>query len=99
MRKRLSVVAVILIVVAVVAIKVLHVPDLVYIGAGYTAEQTCACLFVSHRTLESCRGDLEPMARWLVKITPTADAVTARSFVVSSATARFEKNFGCQLEN
>src|SRR5258708_39299181 len=29
----------------------------IYIGAGYTAEQTCACVFVSHRTPDSCRGE------------------------------------------
>ena len=99
MRKRLLVAAAALIVAAVVAVRVLRVPDLAHIGAGYTAEQTCACLFISQRTLESCRGDLEPMARWLVAITPGADSVTARSFVFSSATARFQKNFGCALEN
>jgi hypothetical protein len=99
MRKRLLVAAAVLIVGVVVAIRVLHLPDLVHIGAGYTAEQTCACLFISRRTLESCRGDLEPMARWLVAITPGADSVTARSFVFSSATARFQKSFGCSLEN
>ena len=40
-----------------------HLSDLAFIGAGYAAEQTCSCLFVSHRTLESCRTDLEPLAR------------------------------------
>jgi hypothetical protein len=99
MRKRLFVAAAVLVVGAVFAIRLLHVPDLMHIGAGYTAEQTCACLFISHRTLDSCRGDLEPMARRFVAITPGADSVTARSFVFSSATARFQKTFGCSLEN
>ena len=99
MRKRFLLAVPLLIVVALVAMRVLHVPDLTRIGAGYTAEQTCACLFVSHRALESCRAELEPMARWFVAITPAADAVTARSFVFSRATARYQKNFGCSLEN
>jgi hypothetical protein len=99
MRKRFLVAAAIVIVGAVLAVRALRVPDLMHIGAGYTAEQTCACLFVSRRTLESCRAELEPMARWFVAITPAADAVTARSFVFSRATARYQKNFGCSLEN
>jgi hypothetical protein len=71
----------------------------VHLGAGYTAEQTCACLFVSHRSAESCRGDLEPMARWFVSVSPGADAVTSRSFLISRATARYQKGFGCSLED
>ncbi len=98
MRKRLLIVMAVLIIAAAVAIRVGHLPDLSHIGAGYTAEQTCACLFISHRTLESCRGDLEPMARWLVAVTPGTDAVMARS-LVWRATARYQKNFGCMLEN
>ena|SRR5579872_3295243 len=96
MRKRLVLTGIVL--AAVIAgVRLLHLPDLVHIGAGYTAQQTCACLFVSRRTLDSCRGDLEPMARALVRIAPGADSVTARSFVFSQATARYEKNFGCGL--
>jgi len=99
MRKRLLVAGAVVIVGAIVAVRFLHVPDLINIGAGYTAEQTCACLFVSHRSAESCRGDLEPLARWFVSVTPGADTVTVRSFLVSRATARYEKQFGCTLEN
>lgn len=98
MRKRILIAAGVLIVAAFVFLRVLRVPDLMHIGAGYTAEQTCACLFVSKRTLESCRGDLEPMARWFVSLVPGADSVTARS-TISRATARYQKNFGCTLEN
>ena len=102
MRKRLLIVTTVLaaglFIGAAVAVRVGHLPELSHIGAGYTAEQTCACLFISHRTLESCRGDLEPMARWMVAVTPGTDAVTARS-LVWQATARYQKNFGCLLEN
>lgn len=43
--------------VAVIAAwRVFPVSELAQIGAGYAAEQTCACLFVSGRSLESCRG-------------------------------------------
>jgi hypothetical protein len=99
MRKRLLLVAAVLIVVGIVAFRVFRVGDLAYIGAGYTAEQTCACLFVSHRSAESCNGDLEPMARWFVSITPGTDTVTARSFLIARATARYQKDVGCSLQD
>ena len=82
-----------------VAWRTLHVSDLVTIGVGYTAQQTCACLFVGGRTLESCRGDLDPLARRLVSVEVTPEDVTARSLVVVSATSHYEKGFGCALRD
>jgi hypothetical protein len=99
MRKGLLLVAAILIVGGIVAFRVLRLGDLAYVGAGYTAQQTCACLFVSHRSAESCSGDLEPMARWFVSVTPGTDTVTARSFLIARATARYQKDFGCALQD
>jgi hypothetical protein len=99
-RKRLALGAVVLLVVAgAVAWRVFRVPLLVNIGTGYVAEQTCACLFVSGRTLESCVGDLEPLARKLISIHPGTTEVTASSFGLASATARYEKGFGCALRD
>jgi hypothetical protein len=99
-RKRLALGAVVLVVVAVaVAWRVFRVPLLVNIGTGYVAEQTCACLFVSGRPLESCVGDLEPLARKLISIHPGTAEVTASSFGLASATARYEKGFGCSLRD
>ncbi len=99
MRKILIVTAAVLVVGVGVAWRVFHVDDLIHIGAGYTAQQTCACLFISHRSLESCQGDLEPLARRAVAITvdESGGTVTTRSFFVSRATARYEKDFGCAL--
>ena len=62
-----------------VAWRVLRVSDLAEIGAGYAAQQTCACLFISRRTPESCHADMVPLARALVSVEPAADQVTARS--------------------
>jgi hypothetical protein len=99
-RKRLALGAVVLLVVAAaVAWRVFRVPLLVNIGTGYVAEQTCACLFVSGRTLESCVGDLDPLARKLISIHPGTAEVTASSFGLASATARYEKGFGCSLRD
>jgi hypothetical protein len=99
-RKRLALGAVVLLVVAAaVAWRVFRVPLLVNIGTGYVAEQTCACLFVSGRTLESCVGDLDPLAQKLISIHPGTAEVTASSFVLGSATARYEQGFGCSLRD
>ena len=79
--------------------RALHLSDLAFIGAGYAAEQTCACLFISGRSLDSCKGDLEPLAQKLVSLQPGSREVTATSFGVSSATARYDEKFGCGLTN
>ena len=99
-RKRLALgVVALLLVAVVVAWRVFRVPLLLNIGTGYAAQQTCACLFISGRTLESCLGDLEPLARKLISIHPGADEVTASGFVLETATARYEKGFGCSLRD
>jgi hypothetical protein len=76
-----------------------HFFALAPIGAGYAAEQTCACLFISRRAPESCRGDLDPLARILVSVHAEESAVTANAFGVATATARYQKDFGCTLRD
>jgi hypothetical protein len=68
-----------------------------HVGAGYAAQQTCACLFVSHRALESCRSDLEPLARRVVSFAPGPERVTARALWFAEATAHYQEGFGCAL--
>jgi len=92
-------VVIFLLVAVAVAWRVFRVPLLVNIGVGYAAQQTCACLFVSGRTLDSCLGDLEPLARRLISIHPGAAEVTASSFGLESATARYDQGFGCSLRD
>jgi hypothetical protein len=99
-RKRLALGVVILLLVAiVVAWRVFRVPLLLDIGTGYAAQQTCACLFVSGRTIESCLGDLDPVARKLISVRPGTAEVTARGFFLKSATARYDSGFGCSLRD
>lgn len=99
-RKRaLLVVAVLVAAAVVVAWRVLRVGNLASIGSGYAAEQTCACLFIAGRTLESCMTDLDPLARKLIRVKPGTDEVTASGFGLAAATARYEKGFGCSLQN
>jgi hypothetical protein len=82
-----------------VAWRKLQVSALAEIGAGYAAEQTCACIFISGRASASCRADLDPLARWLVSVRSTGAEVTANAFGVARATARYDKDFGCTLED
>ncbi len=77
----------------------LRVSGLLAAGAGYSAQQTCACLWVSGRTLERCKTDLDPLARRLVSIRVGAEEVTASALGISTATATYEKGFGCSLRN
>jgi hypothetical protein len=88
-----------LVIAVVVAWRVFRVPLLLNIGTGYAAQQTCACLYVSHRTLESCLGDLEPLARKLISVHQGTEEVTASGFAVVAATAHYEKGFGCALRD
>lgn len=81
----------------VVAWQKLRLSDLVYIGAGYAAQQTCACVFISHRTLASCLTDLDPLAQRLVSVRVGTDEVTAHTLRLSKAVARYEQGFGCSL--
>ena len=88
-----------LLVAGAVGWRVFRVADLANIGTGYAAQQTCACLFVSGRPLDSCLGDLEPLARKLITIHPGTDEVSAGGFGVATATSHYEKGFGCSLRN
>ncbi len=96
MRKRiaLAVAALLLIAAALLWRKLM---PLGRIGTGYAAEQTCSCLFVSGRTLDSCKEDLEPLARKLVSVRVGTDEVSASAIGLMHARARYEATRGCTL--
>lgn len=98
-RKRLALGVLAFLVIAVIVAWRLRVPLLLNIGTGYAAQQTCACLYISHRPLESCLGDLEPLARKLISVRPGAEEVTASGLLLVTATAHYEKGFGCALRD
>jgi hypothetical protein len=76
----------------------LHLSDLAHIGAGYSARQTCACVFVGRRSAESCRAELDSLAQRLISVEIGAEQVTARSVAgIARATARYQQGFGCTL--
>ena len=94
-----GVIAGVMVLAAALAWRQFRVSDLLTTGAGYSAQQTCACLFVSGRTLESCKTDLDPLARKLVSIRVGANQLTASGLGIATATATYEKGFGCSLRN
>jgi hypothetical protein len=98
-RKRLLLAFAVALIAAMIAFRALRLSELARIGAGYAAEQTCACLFVGGRSLDSCRTDLDPLAQKIVSLRPGSDEVTASSLGLARATAHYEKNFGCSLRN
>jgi hypothetical protein len=80
-----------------VAWRLLQLSELARIGTGYAAQQTCACLFISLRSPESCHMDLDPLARRFVSVKPGPAEVTARVLGLARATARYQTGFGCSL--
>lgn len=68
------------------------------IGTAYVAKQTCSCLFVARRSMQSCKtdynaADVEPL-EW--KTMPDRVQVSALAGLIS-ATALFEAGYGCHL--
>lgn len=94
-----GVVAAAMVLAAPVAWRQFRVSDLLTTGAGYSAQQTCACLWVAGRTPESCATDLDPLARKLVSVRVGSNEVTASALGLTTATAMYEKGFGCSLRN
>lgn len=92
-------VALVILLGAVVAWKRYRVSALLDAGVGYSAQQTCACLWVSGRSLESCKTDLDPLARKLVSMRVGTNEVTASGFGLATATSTYEKGLGCSLRN
>lgn len=74
--------------------------DMAYarIATGYAAKQTCSCLSVSGRTLESCLDDFPEDARGNIHVQAESDVVTASVlFGAVSASASYEEGFGCRI--
>lgn len=68
------------------------------IATGYAAKQTCSCLHVSGRTLDSCVAEFPEEAR--NNITIAQEGVTVRASVLFgaiSSEAAYEEEFGCRI--
>jgi hypothetical protein len=96
MRKRIALAVAAFVLVAALLLARKFVP-LGRLGTGYAAELTCACVFVSGRTLDSCRGDLDPLAQKLVSVTVGKGEVRTSAIGVLRARATWSAPTGCTL--
>ena len=66
------------------------------IGTTYVAKQTCSCLFVAERPLDSCRTDFDAEAVRPLDVLVAKSGVTVSALGgIVSASAQFEPGFGC----
>jgi len=101
MRKWVALSGAVILLAAVFLAAWLHLPTLIQIGPGYTAQVMCGCVFISGRTPQSCARDLDPLAGRLVsvQVDTATRSVTARGLGLIRRTARFRENYGCGLED
>jgi hypothetical protein len=70
------------------------------IATGYAAKQTCSCLHVSGRSLDSCIADFPTDARENIRVTQDGNNVEASVlFGAISASAIYEEEYGCRIVN
>lgn len=68
------------------------------IATGYAAKQTCSCLHVSGRDLDSCMSDFPEDARQQISVGQDGSRVRASVlFGAISASAVFEPEYGCRI--
>lgn len=71
-----------------------------HLATGYAAKQTCSCLFVSGRSMESCLSDFPEDARETLSVTHDGETVRASVlFGAISAEAVNDGEFGCRLRD
>src|SRR4051812_21785778 len=96
MRKRIVLAVAALLLIAAALLLRKFVP-LGRLGTGYAAEVTCACVFVSGRTLDSCRGDPDPLAQKIVSIRIGSDDVRTSPLALPGAGGQYTGAAGAPL--
>lgn len=72
--------------------------DLAYarLATGFAAKQTCSCLHITGRSLDSCMADFPEDARSMIAIEQDGNTVRASVlFGVMSAEATYSEEYGC----
>ncbi len=70
------------------------------VGTVYVAKQTCSCLFVAGRPMDSCRTDFDLAAIKPLTVEATDQGVKVSALAgLVSAQAEFEPGFGCHPAN
>jgi len=69
------------------------------LATGYAARVACACRYIGHRDLRSCRTDFEPgMEAVRLSEDPTTKTVTAYVPLIARRSATYDPVLGCQAE-
>ena len=70
------------------------------IATSYAAKETCSCLHISRRTMDSCIADFPTDARNAVTVTQSGDQVHASVlFGAISADAVHDGEYGCRIRD
>ena len=70
------------------------------IGTTYVAKQTCSCLFVAQRPIDSCSGDFDAEALRPLDVVVAGNDVSASALGgLISSRSHFEPGFGCHPVN
>jgi hypothetical protein len=70
------------------------------VGTVYVAKQTCSCLFVAGRPLDSCYTDFDAEAVRPLDVSVSQSGVTVSALGgVISARAQYEPGYGCHPVN
>jgi len=70
------------------------------IATGYAAKQTCSCMHITGRTLDSCMAEFPEEARNNVTVTEDGNSVRATVlFGAISSEAIYEEEYGCRIVN
>lgn len=86
--------------VVFVGVKVGDTATYINIATGYAAQQTCACLNVSGRALDSCLADFPDDARKSLKLETSGQSVHASVLGgMVHAEAVYDERYGCHLVN
>lgn len=68
------------------------------LATHFTAKQTCSCLYVSQRSIQSCLKDLPSESVESLKIVTTKTGVKVSAFGLVNAEAVHKPGLGCQLK-
>jgi hypothetical protein len=69
-------------------------------GTVYVAKQTCSCLFVAGRPLDSCYTDFDAESVRPLDVSVSANSVTVSALGgLISARARYDQGYGCHPVN
>jgi hypothetical protein len=70
------------------------------VGTVYVAKQTCSCLFIAKRPLDSCHTDFDMEATRSLDVSVSQHNVTVSALGgLISARAQYEPGFGCHPVN